>query len=336
MRSAPASTDERDDTMHAYARAPQTEQPMARQGRACGKVILFGEHAVVYGYPAIAAAIPQGATAWCAQVPRGPSRVRVPEWGVDASEDSGGALGTALAALLHASGVRTPVRVEVQTSLCAGEGLGSSAALGVAIARSLDGAAKADAIVARAMEWERVFHGTPSGIDVHAAASAGGCLRFVRGVGARPLRTARRLFLCIGRTGEGKSTRVMVESVAALRATRRLSTDVSLERLGEIAEAAAGALASGLPRAVGVLMTRSHAILRDLELSTPALDELCTIALASGALGAKLTGGGGGGCAIALASSARGADAIVAAWREAGFDGFAAGVGPGGGVAHVP
>ena len=224
------------------------------------------------------------------------------------------------------------VVVDASSELPPGGGLGSSAALGVAIARAVcavvDGDAIEPSVIARADAWERVFHGNPSGIDT-AASVRGGCLRFVRGAGATDATLARELRLCVGWSGRSSSTRVMVERVAALRERDADRVDRDLDAIAALVEGAVVALSAGDLAALGERMDRNQSLLGGLGVSTPAIEAMCDAARGAGALGAKLTGAGGGGSVIALLrSSDDGGDdpaageAVLDAWRAAGFDGF--------------
>jgi mevalonate kinase len=295
-----------------------------RIGRAGGKVILLGEHAVVYGVPALAVGLERGVVARALGGEAAEHALHVAGWGVTVRPDDGTDLGRALEALLGASGPHVAARpriVHAHVELPPGGGVGCSAAIGVAVARALDGAASLEAIMDRATAWERVFHGNPSGVDV-AAAAMGGCLRFVRGVGLEPVHGAKALHLAIGATGRASSTKVMVERVAALREGDRAGVERRFEAITSLVVAAVAAIGRGDLAALGAAMNENHAHLAALGVSTAELEELVGGARASGALGAKLTGAGGGGCAVALASSEAHAAEIVREWRKAGFDGW--------------
>jgi mevalonate kinase len=146
---------------------------------------------------------------------------------------------------------------------------------------------------------ERVFHGDPSGIDTEVAAR-GGVLRFVRGEPPEIVVPGGPLPLLVIPTGIPRST---AEQVAKVR--HRLQSHPRIGR--PILEAISGCVASGLDAlerndliALGEIMSICHELLGALGASHPRLDSLCSIATKAGALGAKLTGAGGGGCAVAL------------------------------------
>lgn len=317
-------------------------------GAAGGKVILLGEHAVVYGAPAIAAGIDQGASAkaW-PEAPGGANTFRpedlgeasvsalaLPELMCRADPQGRSDLGRAYAALLEVLGAPR-VWVQASSKLPMGGGLGSSAALGVAIARAVSGLmGKVDPekVLAAADAWERVFHGNPSGIDTTAAA-LGGCFRYTRAEGAAPLAMRRELWLCVGMTGIAASTRTMVEGVARLFERRPEIQQLSIPAISALVENARLAIEAGDLVGLGKLMELNQMLLGGLMVSTVEIQELCALARDAGALGSKLTGAGGGGSMIALldartAAAAEDAGArVLEAWKAAGYQGFIARVG---------
>jgi mevalonate kinase len=297
---------------------------MRATGWAFGKAILLGEHAVVHGHPALAAAV--DCMVRCrAMLLRGEpeaagASLEVPAWGIRVrSTDLDHPVGAALAAILAGmDAVDLPLALEVETELPAGAGLGSSAALAVAIVRAIAGALgrvlDAAEVAAIANRAERQFHSNPSGVDV-ALASHGGIGLFRRGVGLELLDVAP-LTVAIGLSGEPRSTATMVGRVAeALRCDPAVAG--LLAGLGDAALAGAEALGRGDLAKLGGLMTAAHATLAGLGVSSPRLDELVRLAGQAGALGAKLTGAGGGGAVLALAPGAEAA--VVDRWRAAGF-----------------
>jgi len=303
---------------------------MPASATASGKIILLGEHAVVYGAPALAAGIDRGATATAELAPAGhDSCLTLGSTRHRPDFDPGSAgEGRAFAALLgdlRAGPALPPLAIGAELDLPPGTGLGSSAALGVAIARAalLAAGHPADdaAVIVRADAWERVFHGNPSGIDT-AAAAVGGCFRFTRGEGPRPLVPARDLVLCVGLTGVSTSTREMVEGVARLRVRKPDLVDRAVNGITALVENAALAIEAGDLSAVGKLMDLNQMILAGLMLSTEDIENLCRAARQAGALGAKLTGKGGGGSVLALVADEAAAEPVLAAWRDAGYKGF--------------
>jgi len=311
------------------------------RGTAHGKVILFGEHAVVYGVPALAVGIDRGAWAEAAPTPEGAARsvMYVRGWDVtvnDAADDESPPLARAFHGLLAATRAAqraageppvAAVSVAAEADLPPGGGLGCSAALGVAVARAIDPSAAPEAIAARVDAWERVFHGNPSGIDA-AVSSLGGCVQYTRSPEGAPeidrVRVPTSLHLCVGHSGQSSSTKSMVESVARMRERRPETTQRTFDAIHTLVKNARLAISDGDLKAIGQLLDLNQMLLSGLFVSTPEIEQMCGTARTAGALGAKLTGAGGGGCVVALVETAsRGAD-VLAAWKNEGFDGFAA------------
>lgn len=298
---------------------------------AFGKVILLGEHAVVYGQPAIAAGISPGVTAWCAERDGRSTELSVDPWGAHvrcgpgaAREEPHAQLQEAFAALvanLQAEGAR----VQAHAHLPPGGGLGSSAALGVAVAKALAPTADPARIDAAVAVFEAVFHGNASGID--AAVAARGGIQYFRKTDGRialdPIRPRTPLSVCIGHSGQGASTRSMVEGVARQRERNPAATERTLTAIGELVKTARFAIEEGDLEGLGKLLDLNQILLASLMVSTPELERMCQLARAAGALGAKLTGAGGGGAVIALVAASC-HEPVLAAWQEAGFRGFVA------------
>jgi len=290
--------------------------------RANGKVILLGEHAVVYGVPAIAAGIERGVEASASAAES--SSLRIGDRRALPGDDSD--LGRAFAALLG-SLAASKLAVEATLELPPGSGLGASAALGVAIARAVleeSGSAPDSArVLAAAAAWEGVYHGNPSGVDAAAAAHAG-CLLFDKTNGPRPIALGRDLVLAIGLAGPPASTKLMVEGVARLRERRPAVVDKALEGIRALVGNAKLCLEAGDLPGLGSLMNYNQMLLSGLFVSTEGIERCCALARDAGALGAKLTGAGGGGAVVALCDGT--SEPILAAWRAAGVECFGSAV----------
>jgi len=298
--------------------APIRERARAH---ASGKVILLGEHVVVHGHPAIVAALDRGVAVTVA-----------PRSGGDGGGGVGGELpeprlrdAFALAARLlgvdeHGFGVA------LAGDLPIGMGLGSSAALAVALLRALAAGAALpldDArLAAAAHEIERLFHGTPSGVDSTAAAF-GGVRWFVAGPPLRhePLALATPLPLVVVLSRTPHTTLTTVGGLRERAAVRPEVYQPVFTAVGALVTSARAALERADLAQLGALMTMNHGLLRACGVSTAELDALVDDALAAGALGAKLTGAGGGGAVIALPDGEP--EALLAALRARGHEGFA-------------
>lgn len=303
-------------------------------GYAPGKIILFGEHAVVYGQPALAATLNRGIRVAVSERHddvRGPI---VKGLGLSARPDPGGegpdALRRALAKLVELFGDRVQrLTFVVDGAIPVGSGLGSSAALSVALLRGVtrffeEDALADDELVKHAFALERVFHGNPSGVD-HTVVAKGGLLWFRRGesdAAALVERVAppRRMRFAVGLAGPHAGTK---HAVAALRdrARRHEAAYVRIyEGIGALATEARAHVEQGAYAAVGELMDLNQGYLNALGVSTPAIEALCAIARERGALGAKLTGAGGGGAVIALVDDDPAP--VVRAFSAAGYAAF--------------
>jgi mevalonate kinase len=298
----------------------EPRRPDETVGAGQGKVILLGEHTVVHGHPAVVAGLPLGVRA---RVRPGAGHLRAPDWKLEARQGDGSPVTAALAKLCARLGADADLLdIDLEADLPAGAGLGSSAAMAVAVARAVGartGATEAELEPAVAAS-EAVFHGNPSGVDA-AAALRGGIGVYRKGEGWRPAPVRQKLKLCIGLSGRTRRTSDLVDAVAHF-ARRTPAARRVLETLGEISLAGLDALAVGDIDTLGRLFDLAHGLLAGLRLSTPELERLVHGARASGAIGAKLTGAGGGGAVIALAPSHR--NDVLARWRSDGFTGLVA------------
>jgi len=287
-------------------------------GRGNGKTVLLGEHAVVYGMPAIAAGISLGATARAE--PSDVNSLRIA--GRVARSGDGSDLVAALEQTCEALGTG-PQRVEVDVNVPLGSGLGGSAAIGVAISRAIlaarGEAETAERVLSGANAWEQVFHGNPSGVDA-AAAYAGGCIWFTKATGIDPLYVAVPLRLAICLAGPPASTKEMVENMKRLGERRPDLLGKSLAGIESLVKNARLCIEAGDLSGLGQLMNYNQMLLSGLFLSTPDIERACAVAREAGALGAKLTGAGGGGAVIALCADSP--EPIEAALRAAGFTAF--------------
>ena len=171
-----------------------------------------------------------------------------------------------------------------------------------------------------------MFHGNPSGIDTSVAAS-GRAVLYRKGHPPEALSLRHPINLVVGDTGSASSTRDTVASVARQHAQNPAKIEEIFDGIEALVVNARSALQTGEGSRLGQLMSLNQKLLSTMLLSTSQLEEMCQAAEKAGALGAKLTGGGGGGCMIALVEHAPQAAAIVAALEALGRRAFPVEVG---------
>lgn len=277
-----------------------------------GKVILFGEHAVVYGQPALAVPVFQvQARVSVEDAPSSAIHIEAPQIGLSAPLSEIGEthpLGAAVYAVLRALEISPQalgcgLRIRIDSSIPVASGLGSGAAVSVALMRALSshlGHPLTDEQVnALAYEIEKIHHGTPSGID-NTVVTYGRAVYFVRGRPPETFQVRGRLLLIIGNTGIAALTRQTVADVRRLWEADPQHLNGIFAAIGQIVNQARQALEQGDIQRLGALMNANHALLQELTVSCPELDTLIEAARRAGALGAKLSGGGRGGNMIAL------------------------------------
>ena len=259
-------------------------------GVAAGKIILLGEHGVVYGRHALALPIP------------GAVRVSVAQSDTPRHDLPGEFLEPLLADLGVAD---RSWRIDVESDLPIGKGLGSSAAIAVAIVRAFDGLlalglddARVNAI---AFESEKLAHGTPSGVDNTLATYATPMLfRNADGLELDEVEPGAVPPLVVA---WGAETGRTSEQVAGVRARREQSPehfDALFDAMDQLSREGARHLRAGDWAALGALMDLCHGLLNAIGVSTPQLERMVSVARLGGAAGAKLTGAGGGGSIVAL------------------------------------
>jgi hydroxymethylglutaryl-CoA reductase len=311
--------------------AASGDRPLGR-GSAAGKVILLGEHAVVYGRPALALPLPEAISAGVYDSPSG-TRLNIPAWNFEQEllEDATEGSMALLQVILRRLGLESKkILVDVQARIPPAAGLGSSAALAVAMIRALDNAYSLGMndreVNEFAFECETLAHGTPSGID-NTVAVFGKTIVFRR-KGPRRIRELsldRLPPLVVAWSGTRGSTRSQVEAVRNRWLQDKATYERIFDEIGHISLEGAAALGKGDDARLGSLMNVAHGLLNALQVSTPLIEEMVEIARSSGAAGAKLTGAGGGGSIVALCPGKSGE--VARALAVAGFEvisGFAA------------
>ncbi|HUF37849.1 MAG TPA: mevalonate kinase [Anaerolineales bacterium] len=303
-------------------------EPTVHSSTAPGKAILFGEHAVVHGQPAIAVPVTQV----CAAVRVHPAadgerRFVSAATGLDLDLSDAGPdfWGAALVTALEAACgcVLGSFRLEIESSIPVAAGLGSGAAIAVAAVRAL--AARIgfepdlETVSRIAYEVEKIHHGTPSGID-NTTVTWSQPVYFRRGSPVEFIRPAAAFEFVIGLTGIPSPTGRVVADVRAAHQADPVRFDRIFSQIGRLTKNARAAIENGDPAELGRLMDRNHDLLCEMTVSSGELDRLVKAAREAGAEGAKLSGGGRGGNMLALAVPGR-AEILENALRSAGAAG---------------
>jgi len=289
------------------------------EASAPGKMILFGEHSVVYGKPAVVLAIDRRAKVYAEK--RTDKKVFIDADNLGFSGYFEGdeyhavrgkawrgrnlaALNVSARKTMEYLGVEGGVNLKVRSMIPIAVGLGSSAAICVttvsAVERLFDAGLKNEEISKLAFEGETIIHGKPSGVDNNVS-TYGGVLSYDKENGIKRHKLEKNIPFIIGNTKKKRSTKKMVENVAALRERNPVEMEKILNSMGLIAESGLDALMKANINRIGDLMDLNHGLLSAIGVSTMKLEILCHTSRNNGALGAKLTGAGGGGCMIALA-----------------------------------
>jgi mevalonate kinase len=297
-------------------------------GQGFRKAILINEHFVVYGVPAIA--VPVFLPVEVQVTVRRGAGLRVlvhPATGEDAWHAEDTDRFEAIRRVMKAVGLsetQRMVQIQCVDDLSGWSGLGSSAGFCVALARALckalDGSCTDEEVNRIAYEGEKVFASNPSGID-NTVATYGRPLWFERG--RTPswewVRVGAPLWMVVGSSGMPSRTRDEVEKVARFREARSSLFSDMIQDATKLGRNARLALESGDGAGLGAWMDQGHAMLQRVGVSNDRLDEMVDFCRLQGALGAKLTGGGGGGCMLALVGDAPSGDAMVSGLEQMGY-----------------
>ena len=199
--------------------------------------------------------------------------------------------------------------------------MGSSAAVSVAVVRGLfdyyNVPLSEPLLFEIVQASEKIAHGNPSGIDT-ATTSGKEAVFFIKGEALQPLSIQLKGTLIVADTGITGQTLKAVQAVQEKIQQEPIATQKIIEEIGELVHTAKTCLSKGAVDTLGSLLTQNHALLQQLEVSNKTLDHLVQTALENGAIGAKMTGGGLGGCMIALAANLEEAQKIAEALQQAG------------------
>lgn len=286
---------------------------------ASGKLILFGEHAVVYGRPALAVPLSQmRARATVQAQDKSGIVIRARDLKRELSVKDAAAddpLATIVRVTLAALGVTGNLHITVESDIPPASGFGSGAAISTAIVRALaayfEKTLSRTEISALVYETEKLYHGTPSGIDnsviayeeairfvrERAPETAGSSRGTARAV-IRPFAIARSFPLVIANSGIASPTKMTVGDVRRGWEREPARYEAIFDSIGVIVEAAQMAVARGENEALGDLMTQNQRELERIGVSSPEIEDLLAVGLRAGAQGGKLSGGGRGGNVI--------------------------------------
>ncbi|MGT2960546.1 mevalonate kinase [Streptococcus caballi] len=276
-------------------------------GKAHGKIILMGEHSVVYGYPAIA--IPLKTIEVECHIRPADQRITF---------DFEDTLSTAIYAALKELGkTAATITYDIKSEVPLQRGMGSSAAVSIAAIRAVfdyfEQPLDKETLEILVNQAEIIAHTNPSGLDAKTCLSDQ-AIKFIRNIGFEQLDLSLNAYLIIADTGVHGNTREAVDKVAAAEEANL----PYLAQLGLLADQVEQAIKDKDLLSVGQAMTAAHAMLQKIGVSVEESDHLVQVALEAGALGAKMSGGGLGGCIIALAQNQEQAQIISGKLEEEG------------------
>jgi len=300
------------------------------RGSGFGKAILFGEHFVVHGVPGIVSAIDSTADAEVKKIGEGITLKDERKGATGYSKKKRTQQKESIERMLKTIGInpeKASLEIWLGGNLPGFSGIGASAASSVAIARAIaeefEMGLSDEKINEIAYEAEKAYAGTPSGID-NTAATYGGLIWFKRNLSGgantiEKLSIREPVEIIIGNTGIVADTKEMVAGVAERKKRNPEKYNSLFKQAEDLAFTARKALEEFDLRRVGELMNENHRLLQEIEVSCKELDYLVNLAREQGAFGAKLTGGGGGGCMVALTPRKELQETVATAMEKEGF-----------------
>ncbi len=307
--------------------------PSIVSSRAPGKIILSGEQFVVLGAPAVAMAVSlyskiavrpsqTGRIEVTADIPLHLVGGDAKRLSVAENQELLEPLRLATSATFdHLATKDRGVHIDANCQIPIGAGLGSSASTTVAtisaVAKSRGTRLHRREIFKLAFIPENYLHGHPSGVD-QATCTYGGIIQFKKPSKIKPIDIKRPPVILVCDSGAHRSTKALVGSVVKRSREQTDRFQTHLDEITTISNAVVKALQNEDDDELGSLMNRNHELLRQIGVSTPKLDKLVVVARKAGAVGAKLTGAGGGGCMIALCDDKKARSNIARELRKVG------------------
>lgn len=287
------------------------------KGNAHGKIILIGEHAVVYGEKAIALPFfPTTCTVLVTPASRNLITSAIFKGIIEEAPQQMDSIIALINELVRHLNL-PPLHYHIDSNISIGAGMGSSAAIASAITRSVYAYMNLYLSDVELFNWiqysEKIAHGNPSGIDA-LTTSHNNAWIFQKGKSPIKFETKLDAYLIVGESGEIGNTLAAVSHVREL--IKEAGKMALINEIGVAVEAAILAYQARNVINLGRVMNTAQSCLKSLGVSTPKIDLLVGLALSNGAVGAKLTGGGFGGCVIALASNQEIAELIKSEWER--------------------
>jgi len=301
------------------------------QGSGFGKTILFGEHFVVYGLPALASAIGDKTLCTVEKIENtgyilNDDRPEIPGYKEKKFDEQK----VSIQNVINFIGIdlkKQGLKITLGGNLVCASGVGASAASCVALARALNDEFNLgyndDKINEAAYEGEKGYHGTPSGID-NTASTFGGLVYFIRNLENGPntmetLKLDKPISMVIASSGMTANTSVVVADVRKKKEENPEWFEEIVKEYKEVVQQGREALENMNLDHLGKLMNKNHELLQKVTVSNETLDKMVNIARDAGALGAKVTGTGRGGNINALAPDSAVQDKVYRALKDAGY-----------------
>ncbi|TPR25547.1 mevalonate kinase [Apilactobacillus micheneri] len=293
-------------------------------GKSHAKIILMGEHSVVYNQPAIALPIPKIEL-----------KIKINE--IDAGQllnskyyigpiqkvpnDLLGIKNLVNTILTKINKTDESFEMTIDSEIPSERGMGSSAATSIAIIRALynyfDTNISKEELLKLSDVEETITHGNPSGLD-SATTGADNPVWFIRNDTLEEINFNLNATLVIADSGIKGRTDIAINYVKQQLINDNKRTQKSINKIGNLVTKARQDIEKNNPEELGILMSENQKELKNLKISNSKIDELVEIANINGSLGTKLTGSGLGGCIIALARNNNEAESIANALTKAG------------------